>query len=190
MYLYQETKTTHEERSSMASGESFEQPKIVYEQNLRSHCEVAALILCNLPSTSPSRHHVKAAIRHASHQVSAVRGGNNKIKAQFMSLGAELQMGSLKFDGLIAEHLVPIKVIASKVLHLPTESISWERIRDIVVRYSAMALVTIEEDLHLKSLGLLSSMPANWDGENRLARYEVANIALKENTFSALKKAR
>ena len=49
----------------------------------------------------------------------SINGGNNKIKAQFMSAGAELQMGLKKFDGLIAEHLVPIKVIASKVLLLP-----------------------------------------------------------------------
>ena len=173
----------------MATNENSDQPKIIYEQNLRAHCEVAALVLRNLPSSSPSRHHVKAAIRHASHQVSAVRGGNNKIKAQFMSSGAELQMGFKKFDGLIAEHLVPVKVIAAMVLNLPVEEVTWEKISAIVIRYSVMALVTVKEDLHLKSLDLVSSMPANWDGENRMARYEFANIPLKANTFSALKKA-
>ena len=96
--------------------------QILYEENLKEHCEVAALILRTLPSTSNTRDHVKAAIRKASNQVSSVRGGNNHIKAFYMSSAAEAQMLLGKFDNLIGEHLVPVKVLVTKILSLPPQT--------------------------------------------------------------------
>ena len=161
---------------------------IIYQQNLKEHCEVAALILRTLPSTSNTRHHVKAAIRQASHQVSSVRGGNNHVKAAHMSTAAYAQMQLGQFDQLIAEHMVPVKVVVDKVLTLPIDRITWAEIRDMVVKFSRMALITEKEDDSLTMAGLAACMPANWDGMDLYARYNIVGIELKVNEYSSLRR--
>ena len=163
--------------------------QILYEENLKEHCEVAALILRTLPSTSNTRDHVKAAIRKASNQVSSVRGGNNHIKAFYMSSAAEAQMLLGKFDNLIGEHLVPVKVLVTKILSLPPQTIEWKDVREVVVQFSKMALITKAEDEILSSAGLLANMPIGWDGSDLLARYTAVGIDLKVNQYSSLRRS-
>ena len=53
-------------------------------------------------------------------------------------------------------------------------------VREILQKYFHVLLVTKAEDKRLVAVGLRSTMPIDWDGENVWARYEVVGIELAD----------
>ena len=173
---------------SLAIPDADELPSIVYGENLRRHCEVAALVLAHLDNTSQSRHYVREAIRQASHQVSEVRGGTNRLKAKWMSAEARVQMESGDASRLVAEHTVPVSVILDRVMKGWQADPTVDFIERLVRRYSMQAVITQREDALLKEKNLLLRMPADWDGADLHARYRLVGIELEPNRYAQLAK--
>lgn len=82
----------------------------------------------------------------------------------------------LKTKGLIHEHLIPRKILREKIIDLknPTP----EDIYNILQNLCIGVVITAKEDKKLNELKLGSSMPPNWDGKNKWARYIEANIKI------------
>lgn len=87
------------------------------------------------------------------------------------------------------EHVVPLKLIGSKLLEKAQQSsISLREIEDIIDRFLVFATITREEDAQLRRLKLSSAMPeAYFDEASSLhgdvfARYKVAGIELFDAT--------
>lgn len=82
---------------------------------------------------------------------------------------------------LIYEHMIPKELyIQSRCLNAIKQRrpLSLDAIYNMLNKYWYIALITKEEDKLLNSLKLRKQMPEIWDGEDVLARYKAANIAL------------
>lgn len=79
-----------------------------------------------------------------------------------------------KREGLIHEHLIPRKIVRSKLFGL--KSPTPEAVYRILQRWCVGVVVTKEEDRRLNDLKLGSSMPKSWNGKNKRARYQHAGI--------------
>ncbi len=77
---------------------------------------------------------------------------------------------------LIVDHAVPLAVIV-KWLFEPGVDLSRESIRNHLKRWYCLGLLTNDDDEGLNRLGLRSRMPANWDGNDLIARYRETGIA-------------
>ena len=80
-------------------------------------------------------------------------------------------------DKLIHDHAVPKKVLMELLFRVsrPTP----ECIQQYFEAYCFGAVITKAEDDTLNRLGLRSKMPTNWDGKDPWARYNAANIILR-----------
>ncbi len=75
---------------------------------------------------------------------------------------------------LVVEHVVPQMVIVKMLMDM--EDIDKKSIEELLCKYFHVLVVTKEEDKRLRSSGLRSTMPDDWDGENVWARYDVVGI--------------
>lgn len=76
---------------------------------------------------------------------------------------------------LMVDHAVPIAVMVARLFD-PGADLSDHGIRAILRKYYLLGLLSGAEDAHLNSMGLRSRMPSGWDGENLMARYQMAGI--------------
>jgi len=152
----------------------------------RRHCEIV-LYLLQLPDLEhPAvKHHVRGAIREASHHASRGPGYDNKRGAHYMSVGAMKQMEQGDFDGLVGDHLVPVSVLNHMIVS--EVSSTWEGIAQILLTHGARAVITKAEHKLLQELRLHKDMPPNWDRRNPYARYKAAGIKLEPNQYQELK---
>lgn len=150
---------------------------------LEEHCKAAALILNKMEINPHTKFIIRTAIREASLKVTS-RRGVGKQKASHMSAAAVKRMEQGLKDDLFLEHVFPVSKINEMVLGLPRPT--WQGIKDIVVEWSVLAVITKEENNRLKELGLSKSMPAGWDGKDKYARYIVAGIDLVPSKYSEL----
>ena len=82
---------------------------------------------------------------------------------------------------LIYEHMIPKEnYIQGPCLEAikKRSPLSLNQIHELLDKYWHIALITIDEDKILNSLKLRKHMPENWDNEDILARYKMANINL------------
>jgi hypothetical protein len=113
--------------------------------------------------------------------LASFRGYNKYHKTHFVSRQALHHLESRLRRGLVWEHLVPRKLYIQE----PCERQARERaltldfIRDRLAKFWYLASITNEEDRLLPRL----TMPANWDGNDVLARYEAAGLTLIPNPF-------
>jgi len=88
-------------------------------------------------------------------------------------------MGSTSLDGnkdrLVLEHVVPVSYINELVLNEAEPT--WQKIREIVIEWALLAVITKREDRRLKDLKLYQRMPSEWDGVDKFARYKLGGIA-------------
>lgn len=102
-------------------------------------------------------------------------------RTHLISEAALRQLTSKDYTELVCEHLVP----KSRYIQRPCEELAargeltTDFVRDILEKFWRLATITKTEDAKLRR----SSMPANWDGYNVLARYEAAGIQLKPNPY-------
>lgn len=79
----------------------------------------------------------------------------------------------------VYDHAIPFKIVQASLLSIPTPEP--DSVRFVLLNQLVSCLITKEEDRLLTSLGLKSSMPANSDQFDCLARYESAGITILPN---------
>jgi hypothetical protein len=168
------------------------------------HCEVAAMVLNQLPMNPCTKQHVRESIRYATLSAHG--------SPRFVSHEAKPTFDEGKMDSLVREHVVPVSIVIGKVLErarpfidfedgshrfMPAEKHSqwrlartesgservfslgnlraWE-IAEIVKQWSVLAWVTKSEDQRLRDARLHSSMPSDWNGTDLFSRYEKCGI--------------
>ena len=87
----------------------------------------------------------------------------------------ELRTSKHQSVKLVVDHTVPLAVIVEKLFKERTGRCR-ERISEHLTRFYSLGLLTGAEDAKLSSLGLRSSMPDNWDGNEQTALYRAAGI--------------
>ena len=105
--------------------------------------------------------------------------GNNKptkfSKKRIRSLMAtkENNNKNLRYD-----HPVPLRVVCEILFSL--DKINEKNIKFILEKFikNGGVLITKDEDNKLTKMGLKSSMPENWNGEDIFARYKKADIEI------------
>lgn len=159
------------------------------KENFEKHCEIVEWLLKRSDREHPAvKHHIRAAIREASNHVGQ-SSGTPKESAHYMSRAAEKLMQEGKFDGLVAEHVVPVSELNQLIVDLANQS-AYE-IADVLRKYAIRAVITSEEDKKLKESGLQKKMPERWreaDSLNPFARYEKVMIPLVKNQYAKLSK--
>lgn len=76
---------------------------------------------------------------------------------------------------LIVDHAVPLAVLVRKLFETDFD-LSRNCLKVFLERNYHLGLLTAAEDCRLNQLGLRSTMPANWDGADLIARYRNAGI--------------
>ena len=151
---------------------------------LREHCKVASLILEKMDLNPHTKHHIRSAIREATLKVTTNKG-SSKDKATMMSISALEQMKSGDKSKLILEHVVPVSEINKRVLSLGSPNAN--KIQEIVVEWSILCVITEDEDELLKNEKITKSMPNDWDGIDKYARYKKVGIELVQSKYKELK---
>lgn len=169
------------------------------------HCNVAAILLNQCPMNPATKHHVRSAIREATHQ----------IRPAGRSTGAQRLRDSGRAGGLIREHAVPVSIIVGKVMELcgpwvvidetnraagfvdgrvagdinrislgstrRATALGHVTVEQVIALIETLAIcveITREEDSWLAGAKLRDRMPEGWDGKNLFARYEHVGIEL------------
>jgi len=141
-------------------------------QGARDRCAIVAAMVKDFPHNSAVTHVVREMLRAAAHKTINIEGIRNRFHVSYASEAAKpfLHIGG----AVISDHCVPLSLLVQRVLR--------ERIADVdllvnlAAQYSAMALITVEEDNRLSSFKLRKSMPPDWDGQDKLARYKAIGI--------------
>lgn len=147
------------------------------------HCEVAALIIREMGISPHTKHHIRTAIREATHKVTEKKG-SRKATAHFMSQSARRQMEGGCKDDLMLEHVVPVSHINQLVLSLAeTRPVTGEDIARIILDWTCLALITKDENSRLT----IKTVPPEIHS-NKFARYALAEppIHLQPNLYKEL----
>ena len=95
-----------------------------------------------------------------------------------------------ELTGLVLEHAIPVSYIKELVLKIKGYSTP-EKIADIVLTWTVLTVISVEEHEKLSSLKLGKSMPADWDGNSKYASYNKAGIEVLDVGYKdAVKKSR
>ncbi|MFC2142165.1 hypothetical protein ACFLR7_04450 [Acidobacteriota bacterium] len=78
----------------------------------------------------------------------------------------------------VIEHSVPQMVIVNMLMDM--DKVTGIKVKNILKKYYAVALVTFKENKILGAKGLRSKMPDDWDKKDLLARYKKVGINIKE----------
>jgi hypothetical protein len=149
--------------------------EFVNEEGFWWHCEVAALIINELGINPHTKHHIRAAIREASNKVTDQKGGGKNI-APLISKSVHSRILQNQTMGFVLEHSVPVSYLNQLVLNLSV--VTKEKVGNIIHKWTTLSVITEEEHQKLSALKLSKTMPTDWDGVNKLARYEKAGIEL------------
>jgi len=172
------------------------------------HCEVAAMVLSQLPMNPITKQHVRESLRYATLSATG--------RPRYASLEAKRILDTGSSRSLVKEHAVPVSIVIGKVLErarpildikdgayrfMPqdenpqrrlahTEKSSeriialgnlraWE-IAEIIREWAVLAWVTTSEDQRLRDAGLHKTMPPDWNGADKFLRYERCGIGYVE----------
>lgn len=136
------------------------------------------------PSNSHVNAHVRDAIRGATTKVTISSAKELKAKALRMRVEAQDRMEPGMTTNLVADHAVPVAIICNEVRRL--DNSTPEDIRDVVLRLTLIAVITVEEHKRLHANGFYRSMPPNWNHKNLIARYDTVGIELGPNKYLEL----
>lgn len=153
------------------------------------HCAVASCLLENFDLNPHTKHHIRGAVREATKKVTPISGKGKDIGST-ISVGAYEKIVNGELTGLVLEHAIPVSYINELVLKIKGYSTP-EKIADIVLTWTVLTVITVEEHEKLSSLKLGKSMPADWDGNSKYARYNKAGIEVLDVGYKdAVKKSR
>ncbi|RTE87065.1 MULTISPECIES: hypothetical protein [Gammaproteobacteria] len=148
------------------------------QQGIANLCEVAVHLRLTMPENAATKFAIRTVLREAINKSKKNYKGNvNRHNCSYISERARDVFKQDEKAKLIAEHIVPVSLALREFENL--SPLTLESAVSLVSKYSTMALITPEEDDQLRALGLVKSMPDDWDGANVFARYDVAGIALK-----------
>lgn len=148
------------------------------EQGVQNLCEVASMILKNMPVNAATTFAVRTVIREAVNKSNPdYKGNNNKRNVRFVSDAAR---PFLTIQGpTVSEHIIPISVLLNSKIYAASNPITETvALIGLVRQYSNMALITHEEDARLRQAKLQSKMPDDWDGVDVFARYKAVGIVV------------
>lgn len=146
------------------------------------HCKVAALIINELGIDPHTKHHIRAAIREATHKVTEKKG-DRKSTAHFISTGAIESLENNEYTNLVLEHVVPVSYINELVLDFAKKNqgkINNCDVERIVLEWTCLALITKKED------GILTkkSLP---DPKDKFSRYTSVKLTPHNGEYKELK---
>ncbi|HIG58332.1 MAG TPA: hypothetical protein EYQ21_02875 [Flavobacteriales bacterium] len=144
------------------------------------HCDVARLLLTSKDLTSHLKHHIRGAVREATNKVTDLKGSGKNIASSISKDAYERILSGITTD-LVLEHGVPVSYMNKLVLELT--DVTTENIAYIIAKWTTTSVITKEEDKRLNELKLYKTMPEDWDGENKFARYEAAGIELIDKSY-------
>jgi len=147
------------------------------------HCKVTELILNEMEVNPHTKHHIRASIREATKKVSKIKGCA-KSRAEYMSIDSLNKLKEGAVEGFVLEHGVPVSILYKMIIDLEDRTAA--NIADLIYSWTVLSVVTIPEHERLRELGLTKSMPENWDGNDKFARYNAAGIVLTENNYKKL----
>lgn len=150
---------------------------------LKNIANVAALIIREMGVNPHTKHHIRTAIREATHKVTDKKG-SRKSTAHFISESARQQMENGNKDNLVLEHVIPISYINELVLNLAgTRPLTSQDIASIVLEWTCLALITADEDSRLTKKAVPPDIQTN-----KFSRYEHVDpkICLQPNIYKDL----
>jgi len=153
------------------------------KKGFEEHCKVAALIIREMGVNSHTKHHIRTAIREATHKLTDKKGCR-KSTAHFISESARQQMENGNKEKLVLEHVIPISYINELVLNLAnTRQLTWQDVASIVLDWTCLALITEEEDGRLPKKAVPPDIQTN-----KFSRYEHVDppIRLQPNIYKDL----
>lgn len=146
---------------------------------IRNLCEVALHLLRNMPVNAATKFAVRTVLREAANKSNPeYKGNNNRKNCRYVSAAAAPLINDPNAD-LISDHAIPISVLIEEVYARPELSI--DDLVLLVSQYSIMVLLTAAEDDRIATAGLVKKMPADWDGQELLARYRSVGIGVHQN---------
>lgn len=153
------------------------------EQGIKNLCEVASMILKQMPVNAATTFAVRTVIREAANKSNTnYKGNNNKRNVRFVSDAASPFLTSQ--GPTISEHIIPISVLLNSRIYAASNPITdTAALIQLVSQYSNMALITDEEDALLRQAKLQSKMPDDWDGVDIFARYKAVGIVVRPITW-------
>jgi hypothetical protein len=168
----------------------------IESEHFLTHCEVAALVIDTLPANAATRAHARHALRMATLNVAGRNGvlyASSKARQIKQATGKDWHQ-----SGLIKEHVVPLSLIHKWVVEelarpLPADGAAGvtttivradraRQVANIVREWTLLAWISQDDDARLRDRGLNAgkslhkSMPADWDGQDRFARYSACGI--------------
>ena len=147
---------------------------------VRNLCEVAVHLQQTMPESPSTKFAIRTVLREAINKSNAkYKGNDNRKNCRYISTAAERQLSTDPAARLVADHAVPVALSLREFEGLETHSI--DIVVALVAKYTIMVLITPEEDKQLRQAGLVKSMPADWNGEELLARYRAVGIEVKRN---------
>ena len=115
------------------------------------------------------------ALREPIHFLWERRHGTKVQSAKYRSRSALM----LKYGNseIVYDHAVPFKYLQAELLALRT--VSAFTVRDLLVKYDTIVLISKDENERLNLAGYGSAMPSGWEyGDDPLARYNETNIEI------------
>ncbi len=164
--------------------DDFVKNKLNDPDGFSQHCAIAVLIIKEFGLNPHTKYHIRGAIREATKKVTYLKG-QDKDAAHFVSKKAIDQISNGETRGLVLEHAVPVSYINQYVIACEDPEV--KDVEDIVLKWTILAVITKEEDSVLSNLKLHKTMPEDWDGEDKLARYKAAGIEVEEVNYKDIK---
>ena len=130
--------------------------------------------------------------RGAGDRVNSIRTISDAVHSIWeVGVDAEEHSGRSKSHALrndpgaeaVIDHPVPQQFLAEMLLHMPREDERVPYVEGLLNKFAFYCLITFEEKQQLAESGLATTMPKDWNGIDRFARYSSNQILLGEDHF-------
>lgn len=131
-----------------------------------------------MPVNAATKFAIRAVLREAINKSSeGYRGNVNRSNCRHASHAVAERLDSEDNPLLVADHAIPVSIALREFESLRDPSP--EQVADLLAKFATMVLVTPEEDASLRAVGLVKSMPPEWDRNDVFARYAAAGIVVE-----------
>jgi hypothetical protein len=103
-----------------------------------------------------------------------IRQKQLSTSVNFVSKSIEAAIANKISVRAIMDHAIPVSIL--RLLMIERAPKSTNEVRKFLKQYYTLGLITKDEDVLLNQKGLGRSMPADWDGKCRFARYAKVGI--------------
>lgn len=107
------------------------------------------------------------------------RHGNALRRAHFVSAAAARTLSQLTRDRLVKDHAIPVAILRGMLFEAQPRN--HNDVRDFLLRYYRIGIITEAEHTALSAAGLKSRMPDDWQSDASLfRRYEAVGIVAQD----------